>query len=322
MLAEEFANFRIMEKKSRLGRGLSGLMSVHMPADPVAIIHDVVHDAGTASDVQDPTFSTPSIISLLNIPTDKIRPNASQPRREFDETSLRSLSESIRNAGMIQPIIVSICEGRYELIAGERRLRAAKLAGFTQIPAIVRVVDSAQQARLALIENIHREDLNPIDRALAYRSIIAKVGYTHQELANELGEERSSIANYIRLLDLEQSVRDRVAEGKLSLGHAKVLVALDDPAEQARLAAVIISQQLSVRALEQLIKEKPVEAPPPKPVATPHLADLGRQISRHLQMHTEVRQTGKTGKGRLVIHYASLDQFDQLLHRLNVKIDD
>jgi ParB family chromosome partitioning protein len=315
-------NLSVMEKRSRLGRGLSSLLSVSDPAIAVTTPDVPIAVPGTPDRGSNPPAAIPSK-ELREIEVGKITPNSQQPRRQFDEESLKSLAESIRVAGIIQPIVVRQVEDGYQLVAGERRWRAAKIAGVTTIPAIVRSIDPLEQAQLALIENIHREDLNPIDRALAYRSMLNSLGLTHQELATKLGEERSSIANYLRLIDLEESVRNLVATGAISFGHAKLLAGVDNPAEQASLANRVVSEQLSVRSLEKLLKsiEPPAaEAVPPSPNA--HIADLERRLSRGLQMRTEVRQAGKAGKGRVVIHYASLDQFDQLLQRLNIQVDD
>jgi len=311
-----------MEKRSRLGRGLSSLLSVSEPAVASAAPDMPISASGAPDTVPNPP---PGLASkeLREIEVAKISPNSQQPRRQFDDDSLKSLAESIRVAGIIQPIIVRQSGDGYQLVAGERRWRAAKIAGITLIPAIVRSVDPLEQAQLALIENIHREDLNPIDRALAYRAMLNALGLTHQELASKLGEERSSIANYLRLIDLEESVRNFVATGAISFGHAKLLAGVDNPAEQIRLANRVTSEQLSVRSLEKLLRSS--EPAASEPVPSPpnaHIADLERRLSRGLQMRTEVRQAGKAGKGRVVIHYASLDQFDQLLQRLNVQVDD
>jgi ParB family chromosome partitioning protein len=316
-----------MEKRSRLGRGLSSLLSVSEPAAPPAVPDVPAEVPLVESGAPDSASHPPTVAEskeLREIEVAKVSPNSQQPRRQFDDESLKSLAESIRAAGIIQPIIVRQIGDGYQLVAGERRWRAARIAGITHIPAIVRSIDPLEQAQLALIENIHREDLNPVDRALAYRSMLTSLGLTHQELANKLGEERSSIANYLRLIDLEGSVRNMVAAGILSFGHAKLLAGIDNPAEQLRLANRVISDQLSVRSLEKLLKSIETEPEAPAPPTSPnaHIADLERRLSRDLQMRTEVRQAGKAGKGRVVIHYASLDQFDQLLQRLSIRIDD
>jgi ParB family chromosome partitioning protein len=256
------------------------------------------------------------------IPLERIKPNPHQPRRSFNETTLRELAESIRHSGLIQPVVVRMVKGGYELVAGERRWRAAALAGLATIPIILREADELLQAELALIENIQREDLNPIDRAQAYRTLMNKLHVTQAELATRLGEDRSSIANYLRLLDLGEPVRDQVRDGSLSMGHAKILAGIDDPAEQERLAKLVQVGQLSVRALEKLIQEAPTEKTPPKakPMSA-HLQELEQSIARQLGMRVQLRTGSQKGKGRLVIHYHSLDQFDDLVQRLGISTE-
>jgi ParB family transcriptional regulator, chromosome partitioning protein len=267
-------------------------------------------------------------MEMIEVETKQVKPNTHQPRRHFNDAALESLAQSIKVAGVLQPIIVSRQGDHYELIAGERRWRAAKLAGFERVPAIVRPTDDGQRAQLALIENIHREDLNPIDRGRAYKAILDRQQLTHQQLADQLGEDRSIVTNHLRLLDLAPPVQELIIHGKLSLGHGKLLVALLNPQDQLRMANLSVAQQLSVRKLEELLKgelPKPQMNLSPERLVNPlsaHTADLERQISRDLQMRIQLQQAKKGGKGRLVIHYASLDQFDQLLNRLQIKIED
>jgi ParB family chromosome partitioning protein len=175
---------------------------------------------------------------------------------------------------------------------------------------------------MALVENIQREDLNPIDRAQSYRALMSQLGLTQAELASRLGEDRSSIANFLRLLDLAEPVRELIRGGKLSLGHAKILAGIDDILEQQRLANLVVAQELSVRNLERLVQNDRSSDPPPQraPGTTPHLQDLEKSIARQLGMRVQLRSARK-GKGRLVIHYASLDQFDELLNRLGVRAE-
>lgn len=326
------ANFGPMEKRSRLGRGLSSLLnSGRDEAEPTVGFQPPTAAAATP-DMLPAAHSTkvdeivPGKLAsgeVFHVELSLIAANPNQPRRTFDEVSLRSLAESIKSAGIIQPIIVREVEDHYEVIAGERRWRAAKLAQLTQIPVIIRRIDSIQRSQIALIENIHREDLNPLERAMAYQAILRETGFTHQELATKLGEERSSVANYLRLVDLPKPVQDQVAAGQLSFGHAKLLAGIDNPAEQERLANLAVYKQMSVRNLEKLIQDAKASSPPAAAkLTTPHIADLERRISRDLQMRAELKQSAKGKKGKLVLHYASLDQFDELLHRLGIKVDD
>jgi ParB family chromosome partitioning protein len=255
------------------------------------------------------------------IPVDQVTPNPNQPRRSFDDALINQLAQSLKASGLIQPIVVRNVAGGYQLIAGERRLRAARVAGFTTIPAIIRDVDQMTQAQMALVENIQREDLNPLDRASAYRSLLAQLGLTQSELAGRLGEDRSTIANHVRLLDLTEPVQQMIRSGTLSLGHAKLLAGIEDPLQQERLARLVVNQELSVRNLERLMQNPAGDALVARSASpTAYITELEKTISRQLGMRTQVHR-GSKGKGRLVIHYASLDQFDQLITKLGVDVE-
>jgi ParB family chromosome partitioning protein len=307
------------KNKPRLGRGLSSLISIsELP------IEAEVPPKTASTAVAQSLAATPSqSASPTELPIAQIQPNPHQPRRSFNDSSLSELAASIKSTGLIQPILVRKVGQQYQLIAGERRLRAAKLAGLAAIPALVRDIDTVTQAQMALIENIQREDLNPIDRAQGYRTLIEQLGLTQAELAGRLGEDRSSIANFLRLLDLSDSIKAMVRDGRLSVGHAKLIAGITDAVEQERLANLVILQGLSVRNLERAIKEGPrPEARKPAPSGpTAHLQDLEKNISRQLGLRVQLRAAAKKGKGRLVIHYASLDQFDELLTRLKVSAE-
>jgi ParB family chromosome partitioning protein len=291
-----------------LGRGLSSLISVSdLPVEA---------ELGSADSAAAPAGSS-------EIPVDQIAPNPHQPRREMNEASLSELAASLKSNGMIQPVIVRKVDSGYQLIAGERRLRAAKLAEFKTIPAIIRDADNFTQAQLALVENIQREDLNPVDRAQAYRALMTQLGLTQQELAARLGEDRTSISHFLRLLDLAENVRELIRAGKLSLGHAKLLSGVSDMLEQQRLAEMCVAQDLSVRNLERLLSTPSVEPAPARTdkAASPHLVDLEKNIARQLGMRVQVR-SARRGRGRVIIHYASLDQFDDLMKRMGIRTDD
>jgi ParB family transcriptional regulator, chromosome partitioning protein len=257
--------------------------------------------------------------ALAEIPLEQIVPNPHQPRRTINPAAIAELAASLKSTGLIQPIVVRKSTVGYELIAGERRWRAAKQAGFTQIPAIVREVDRFTQAQMALVENIQREDLNPIDRADAYRSIIEKLGLTQAELAHRLGEERSTIANHLRLLDLAEPVRAQVREGKLSLGHAKLLAGVSDPVEQERLAKLAEMQGLSVRHLEKMIQGRAADSKPHNGTSAAYLSELEKSLTRQLGLRVQVKSSGK--KGRVVVHYGTLEEFDRLMNALGVKAE-
>ncbi|MGA2497509.1 MAG: ParB/RepB/Spo0J family partition protein [Tepidisphaeraceae bacterium] len=307
--------------KPRLGRGLSSLISI--AEVPIQIeLSSPPEQQGLATTMPDippaPPAPKTSGSDIAHLPVAEIRPNPHQPRHNFDEKGLADLAASIKSTGLIQPIIVRQIGSEYELIAGERRLRAAKQAGLTSIPCLIRNVDAVTQAQMALIENIQREDLNAIDRALGYRTLIDQLGLTQAELATRLGEERSSVANYLRLLELAEPVKAMVKDGHLSLGHAKLIAGVADILEQERLANLVILRCLTVRALEKAIADGPEPAPhQPEPTgAQAHLKDLEKTITRQLGLRVSLRASARKGKGKLIIHYASLDQFDELLSRL------
>ena len=216
----------------------------------------------------------------MEIPLEAIAANPHQPRQSFNETALKELADSMRTNGVIQPILVRpVGEGKYQLIAGERRWRAAQLAGLKAIPAVVRDVDALTQAQLAMIENIQREDLNPIERALGYQILIKELGLTQAELAGRLGEDRSSIANFLRLLELSEPVRDMVRQGKLTAGHAKLLAGVPDILRQQKLAEVVVSQGLSVRNLERILQEQAEGARPSRQLPSHPICKMWRRRS-------------------------------------------
>jgi ParB family transcriptional regulator, chromosome partitioning protein len=314
------------KQKSRLGRGLSSLMGIgaapsDVPVDPV-----YVEVPGQ------PAPPAPGVQAVIahgkpaDIAIDTVRPNPHQPRREFDDVSLNELAASIKTNGIIQPIVVkALGDGQgYELIAGERRLRAAKLVGLTTIPAIIREADRYSQAQMALVENIQRSDLNPIDRAAGYKVLMTELGLTATELATRLGEDRSTVANHLRVLDLTAKVQELVRNGKLSFGHAKVLGGIPDPAEQLRLAELCVSQELSVRNLERILTTatEPPAAKSDKPLPSAHLKQVELNMTKQIGLRVQVRAGAKKGRGKVVIHYNSLDEFDTLVGRLGVSLDE
>src|SRR4051812_10427311 len=204
--------------RSRLGRGLSSLLSVSEPPVQVEVSKPELSQSTDAGSPAAAPPAPPGPAEPHEIALEQIAANPHQPRRHFNETSLAELAASLKSNGLIQPIVVRRTGDTYQLVAGERRLRAAKLAGMSSIPAIVREVDSFNQAQMALVENIHREDLNPMERAAAYRALIDQLGLTQGELASRLGEDRSTVANFLRLLELAEPVKNMIRDAKLSLG--------------------------------------------------------------------------------------------------------
>lgn len=263
----------------------------------------------------------PGTSGLLTLRMDSVVPNPRQPREAFDEEPLAELAHSIRQVGVLQPILVRPRgDGRYETIAGERRLRAAELAGLTEVPAVVRQTDDRDLLTEALLENLHRVDLNPLEEAGAYRQLLDDFGLTHDALAEKLGRSRSAITNTLRLLSLPPAVQHLVADGTLSAGHARALLALSDAAQQQRMAERIIEEGLSVRAAEELVRGADGTAsddgdrPAARPRPTPY-RDLQDRLVDALA--TRVRITGSAKRGRVVIDYAGKEDLERLLEILS-----
>jgi ParB family chromosome partitioning protein len=257
------------------------------------------------------------------IAIEEIHPSAAQPRTHFDDARLEELAASIRAQGIIQPIIVRArAGGGYELVAGERRWRAAQRAGLHELPAVVRDVAPTQAFEMALVENLQREDLNPLEAAAGYERLVAEFGYTQESLADRVGKDRSTVANALRLLRLPAAVRALLAEGRLSMGHARALLGLETPTAMERLARRSIAQDLSVRKVEAIVRRERegIRADARQPTAaragkSASARDLGLRLSRALGTRVEVVEAGP-GRGEIAIHYHSLDQLDALLERL------
>lgn len=301
--------------KRRLGRGLGSLLSAPVEVATVA----------PAS----PTAPAAPADGIDSIGIDRIRPNPFQPRQDFDETAIAGLADSIRTAGVMQPIVVRPAgSDGYELVAGERRWRAARLAGLATIPAIVRALDDRQAAEWALIENVQREDLNPIERAEAFKRLTDEYGMTHQAIAEAVGLERPSVSNLLRLLELDTFCRDAVRQGTLGLGHARSLLAITSETVRRRLAERAIADGWSVRELERRVRTEAdastAAAPPAEARSDPraaHTADLERRLGEHLGTKVHLQLGRRKGRGRLVIEFYDLDQFDGLLARMGFRGD-
>ena len=245
-----------------------------------------------------------------------IDPNEAQPRRTFTEDSLNQLAQSIKEAGVLQPILVVETGSRYRIVAGERRWRAARQAGLASVPCIIKDMDRRQQMEAALIENLQREDLNPMEEAAAIKALMQQCGYTQDAAAKRLGKSRPAIANILRLLNLPQEVTEMVRKGTLSAGHARVLAGLDDAGRQIDLARQTVLAALSVRQLEQLAA-KPADAPKPKPVPKPLPVELTEMESRMREV-LGVRTTfsGSAKKGKIILQYYSAEELDRLYQAL------
>lgn len=270
-----------------------------------------------------PSESTPTEGSrgLQEIPLAQIQANRFQPREHFDEETMASLAESIRTLGVIQPVIVRPIGDGFELIAGERRWRAAKRVGLATIPAIVRETDDTRALEQALVENLHRQDLNPLEEAAAYQQLIEEFGLTQERVAERVGRSRSAVANLLRLFQLPPAVQKLVAEDRLSLGHAKALLGTPDRAYQERLARKIVADDLTVRDVEQIIRERreleshlddelpatPERRPALRP---PGLLELEHLLSEQLETKVKVHMGAK--RGRVVIDFANLEDLERI----------
>ncbi len=348
------------KRPSRLGRGLSSLMGqgvgtgAMMPpkvaatspsgAAAVAGHRSGVHDAGVESRSTDAMKDKHDGGGLRHIPLEAISANPYQPRKTFDQEALQHLADSIKRDGLMQPVVLRIkpnaggtggeAQALYELVAGERRWRAAQLAGLTALPAIIRPLDDRQVAEWALIENLQREDLNVIERAEAFSQLSKQFSLSHDQIAQQVGVDRSTITNALRLLALQPDVRQLVIDNRLSGGQAKALAGVADPKRQMELAQRAIKGEWSVRQLETAVRNlsAPHEPPVsdagedgPRPAGrsqrAAHLRDLEEQIAQQLNTRVAIRPGRKKGTGTLTIEFYSLDQFDALLQRLEVRAE-
>jgi ParB family chromosome partitioning protein len=262
------------------------------------------------------TVNGTEVAQQNEVPISQIFPNPRQPRKVFDETALNELIASIKSVGILQPPVVrKVSEGRYELIMGERRFRAAKAAGLTSIPVIIRQTPDNELLREALIENIHRSQLNPLEEGAAYAQLLSDFGCTHDELAVKLGRSRPLISNTIRLLNLPEAVQRRVAAGVLSAGHARALLGLTEGADIEKLAARIVAEGLSVRAVEEIIATLKPAGKGAKKAAVKGVSGAGLAAAELLSDYLDTRvsvETGK-GKGKIVIEFAGSEDLQRIV---------
>jgi ParB family chromosome partitioning protein len=283
-----------MEKRPALGKGLSALIP----------------------DAPEPRMAT------VEADVDRLAPNDFQPRVHVDDARLQELAQSIKANGVIQPIIVRTIGDRFQIIAGERRWRAAKLAGLLRVPVVVRDVAPGQEQSLlevALIENIQREDLNPIEEALAYRRLADEFQLRQEDIAAAVGKDRASVANFVRLLRLPEEVRTEVASGRLSMGHARALLSLPDEADQRRTARDVIARNLSVRETESLVKKIAESGAPPREAAPPRPADVHTRAAEDrlkLLLGTRVRIVRRGTRGRIEIDFGSEEELIRIYEQL------
>lgn len=287
-----------MAKKSeaRLGKGLAAIFGED--------VNDVLEDIQQGK-------SDTHVSGRFEVSIDDVRPNPYQPRKTFDEGRLRELADSIRQHGVFTPILVKRSLGGYELIAGERRLRACRLAGIKKIPAIEMEFDDQQMMEIALLENIQREDLNAIEEAKAYEKLIQKVGYTQEELARRIGKSREHVANMMRLLKLPVRLQQHVTAHELSMGHVRALLSLEDEALMEEVAQKAIREQMSVRAVEKLVKSM-VQ---PKPKKKEKARDIHMEAVEH-RLQERFQTTVKVANGQIVIRYDGDDDLNRILEMI------
>lgn len=256
-----------------------------------------------------------------DLPIEKIQPNPSQPRRQIDSDSLTELSESIRRDGVLQPVLVHVKGDGFELIAGERRLRAAQKAGLTTVPArVLEGIDDRRRAILALVENLQREDLNPVEEASGLRELQRQFGLSQEELASAVGKDRSTVANALRILNLPPSVRELLTSGKLTAGHGRALLALSDSNQIEKIAARTLKEGWSVRQLEREITgDRPRRGRPMKPARNGRYSALEDALKR--KFGTQVSVTHRLGRGKLVFEYYSEEDLTRLMDLFEVRLD-
>jgi ParB family chromosome partitioning protein len=252
---------------------------------------------------------------FMDIELDKLKPNPLQPRMKWSPESLEELAHSIQETGLLQPIVAVPDEDSYIIIVGERRWRAAKKIGLQTIPVLIRNLTKAQQHEAMLIENLQREDLNPIEIAAAYQKMIQEFGYTQQEVANKVGKDRASVANYLRLLKLPDDVQEQISNNQLSMGHARALIPIEDPGRQRAMARRIVRNNLSVRDVEKWVRrlQAPSEKTPQTPM-DPDLLILQEELLKILG--TKVVLSGDQNKGVLKIHYYTLDDLNRIYEKI------
>ncbi|MER6672110.1 ParB/RepB/Spo0J family partition protein [Streptomyces sp. NPDC000983] len=292
-------------------------------AAKVAALPPVTHEAEEPS-VNGADMPAPPLgAHFAELPLDSITPNPRQPREVFDEDALQELITSIQEVGLLQPVVVrQLAPGRYELIMGERRWRACREAGLEAIPAIVRATDDEKLLLDALLENLHRAQLNPLEEAAAYDQLLKDFNCTHDQLADRIGRSRPQVSNTLRLLKLSPKVQNRVAAGVLSAGHARALLSVDDPEEQERLAYRVVAEGLSVRSVEEIVTlmgsraQKAPRAKGPRAGArvSPALTDLATRLSDRFETRVKVELGQK--KGKITVEFASPDDLERILNTL------
>jgi ParB family chromosome partitioning protein len=308
------------ERPKHLGRGLESLLG------------PIMSEQAAIAELSPPRVAAPKFPpdkdlqeSFRDLLLEQISPNPYQARTVWNDQDLTELADSIRANGVIQPIIVRAFQGAYQLIAGERRFRAAQMAGLAKIPALVRDVTDEQLFEWSLVENIHRRDLNAIERAKAYQRYLGAFSLTQAEASQRLGEDRSVIANHLRLLDLPEDIRRMLIDGQLTMGHARAILSLPSDELRRKLANRAMAGRLSVRDVERLVRKylQEEQKTPAKARTKPaHIADLEDKLCRHLGTRVQIDTRRNGHRGKIVIEFDSLDEFDRITETLGLACND
>ncbi len=294
-----------MTTKKRLGRGLDALLGASKPSSKTM---DDKHDSGS---------------TLKNVPIEHLQRGKYQPRSDMRKESLEELADSIKSQGIIQPIVIRELEHnkagvKYEIIAGERRWRAAQIAGLSEVPTVIRALSDTDTIAMSLIENIQREDLNPLEEALALNRLIKEFNLTHQEAANAVGRSRAAVSNLVRLIELPEKVASLLIERKIDMGHARALLALDDLSQQVAVAMLVVKQNLSVRATENYIRnigKKPGKKKNSTENLNPDVHRLEISIAEKIGAKLQIKHKTK-GNGQIIINYNSLDELEGIIEHI------
>jgi ParB family chromosome partitioning protein len=296
-----------MAKTNRgLGMGLEALLKMNVQND---------------TDNQEGENKVKEVVAgFVELPLSKITPNPNQPRKNFSDESLNELAQSIKNFGLLQPISVIKNGDLYEIIAGERRYRAAKIAGLDKIPVIIKNISQKEKLEVSLVENIQRENLNSIEEALAFSSLIETYQVTQEELAERLGKSRSTITNSIRLLNLDAQIRKWIIDGKITPGHARAILSLEDTKQHVNFASYLIENNLSVRDAENLSKKWPLQKKKSNlnPKKDADIKNLEKKMEGRLQ--TKVTIAGNSKKGKIIVDYYSIDDLERIIEILGIKL--
>ena len=298
-------SYNMKDKKRAMGRGLGAILSAESKSN-----------INSATD----TGAEKLVGNMVEVALEDIYPNATQPRTYFDETALNELAQSIKNLGVIQPITLRKDGDKFEIISGERRYRASKIAGLTSIPAYIRLVNDQELLEMALVENIQREDLDAIEVALTYQRLLEEIGLTQENLSSRVGKERSTITNSIRLLRLSPDIQQAIRAGEISAGHGRAIISVEDAELQQELFKRIIKEGLNVRQAEKAASEfkNPKKEAVKKEVELPnHLRKVQKSLSDVLDVAVEIKSSGKGKKGKIILDFNNEEELSKILSHFN-----